>query len=224
MCAGEGSGSEGRLVTVAETKAPVDEHQVRFGQRRRQGVEVLRSLSAKRALRVVDLFAGARLLSYAFRREGFEVSLAVEKDPRAAETYRRNLGEHVVCADVARVVPRGECDVLVGGTPCQGFSTLGKRRPDDPRNNLAMAFVPWAARLKPKVIVIENVEPFSGAPIWGQLARGLERLGYVVSVVCLNAVEFGAAQRCRRSFTIGSAIGDIPIRAWLATRWCPVIL
>ena len=66
-------------------------------------------------MRLVDLFAGAGLLSYAFRTRGFNISMAVESDPRAARTYHRNVGAHVICADVRRLVPRGHCDVLVGG-------------------------------------------------------------------------------------------------------------
>ena len=163
-------------------------------------------------LRVIDLFAGAGLLSYAFRAEGFAVSLAIESDPRAVETYRLNLGDHVICADIAHVGPHGQCDVLVGGPPCQGFSTLGKRLPNDPRNHLALHFLHWARKLQPQVVVVENVEPFLGAPVWRRLSIELQRLGYKVYAQVLNAADFGAAQRRRRSFTIGTRIGPIPIR------------
>ena len=82
---------------------------------------------------VVDLFAGAGFLSYAFAREGFRIALAIESDRRAVDAYRRNLGDHIVHGDVADIVPSGRCDVLIGGPPCQGFSTLGKRQAEDPR-------------------------------------------------------------------------------------------
>lgn len=170
------------------------------------------SRRATSPLRVVDLFAGAGLLSHAFSRQGFDVELAIEGDPRAIETYRRNLGDHVICADVRTISPEGECEVLVGGPPCQGFSTLGKRHPSDPRNRLALEFVRWAATMHPKVVVVENVEPFVRSPVWRALAAGLEGLGYVVRAERLNAVDFGAAQVRWRSFTIGSVVGDISIQ------------
>jgi len=162
--------------------------------------------------RVVELFAGAGLLSYAFRRQGFDISMAVETDPRAAATYKCNLGDHLVLADVREIAPSGSCEVLVGGPPCQGFSTLGKRRPGDLRNSLALEFVRWASALRPQVVIIENVEPFVRTDVWKQLAGGLERLGFVVRAECLNTVDFGAAQRRLRSFTIGSLVGDLSIR------------
>ena len=161
--------------------------------------------------RVVDLFAGAGLLSYAFRRQGFEISMAVENDSRAAATYRCNLGDHLIQADLREISPTGRCEALVGGPPCQGFSTLGKRNPKDFRNPLALEFVRWASILRPKVVVIENVEPFVRTHVWKQLAEGLERLGFVVRAECLNAADFGAAQRRVRSFTIGSLVGNVLI-------------
>jgi len=162
--------------------------------------------------RVVDLFAGAGLLSHSFRREGFTISLAIEKDPRAAETYRRNVGDHVICSDIDNVEPQAECDVLIGGPPCQGFSTLGKRLVDDPRNDLAMHFVRWAERLHPEVVVVENVAPFVRTPQWSRLAAGLRRLDYRVNAELLNALDFGAAQRRRRSFTIATRLEPMPIQ------------
>ena len=163
-------------------------------------------------MHVVDLFAGAGLLSYAFRTQGFEVTLAVERDPRAAHTYRHNLGDHVTCSDVRDLAPRGHCDVLVGGPPCQGFSTLGKRRPDDARNRLALEFVRWAATLRPACVIVENVEPFLMGVVWRRLAAGLANLGYTVTAHALNAADFGAPQRRRRSFTIASKVGPISIQ------------
>ena len=144
-------------------------------------------------MRLVDLFAGAGLLSYAFRTRGFDISMAVESDPRATGTYHVGTSAtHVICADVRWLVPRGPCDVLVGGPPCQGFSTLGKRHPADPRNQLALEFVRWAAALRPRCVVVENVEPFLRAQIWRQLAAGLEDLGYTVTTHSLNAMPISA--------------------------------
>lgn len=168
--------------------------------------------------RVADLFAGAGLFSYSFVQQGFRVSMAVENDRRAVESYRRNLGDHVVCSDVGAIPPRGSCDVLIGGPPCQGFSTLGKRRKNDIRNDLAMYFVPWAKALRPKVIVVENVEAFVLSPQWACLVSEFENMGYEIDTHVLDASEFGAAQRRRRSFTIGTRVG--PVRISKLARFC----
>ena len=183
--------------------------------------------------RAVDLFAGAGLLSYAFAREGFEISLAIESDRRAVETYRRNLGDHIVHGDIARIAPQGRCDVLIGGPPCQGFSTLGKRRMEDPRNGLAAHFVKWARELNPKIVVVENVEPFAMTDQGERLARQFRKLGYEVQVEVLDAATYGAAQRRRRSFTVGTKMGNVSISplphfgdatvrdAWRGLSRCP---
>lgn len=161
---------------------------------------------------VVDLFAGAGLFSYAFKREGFDVVQAVEIDRHAAATYARNFGDEVTVADVRRVRPTsGRCDVIIAGPPCQGFSTLGKRDARDPRNYLSLEVVRWARVLRPRVIVIENVAAFLKAPVWAYLARLLRALGYNVRSQTCNAADFGVAQTRTRSVTFAVRKGD-PIK------------
>ena len=156
---------------------------------------------------VFDLFAGAGLFSHAFAREGFAVRHAVEQDAAAAKTYARNLGEHIVVGDVRRRKPPGRCDVLVGGPPCQGFSSLGTRRERDPRNSLSLQMVRWAELAEPSLVVIENVPRFLDSQVWRTLRRRLERLGYEVTAWVLDAADYGVAQLRSRSFTIASRVG-----------------
>lgn len=167
---------------------------------------------------VVDLFAGAGLLSYAFSKEGFVPVCAVEIDRTAAATYAANVGDHVLCADVRKVEPTGPCDVLVAGPPCQGFSTLGKRMRNDPRNALSLEVLRWARTLSPQVVVVENVEVFLSSPAWRQLAAGFRSCGYEVTTHVLSAYEMGAPQLRVRSFTVASKIGNPTIRRALRRR------
>ena len=166
-------------------------------------------MSGKRPqkLTVIDLFAGAGLFSHAFAQEGFSLVGAVEIDRPAATTYDMNLGRRVVCADIRTVEPSEGCDVLIGGPPCQGFSTLGKRDEADPRNLLSFEMVRWAQRLAPKVVVVENVKAFLDTPTWRSLAGSLGELGYSVTGFALDAYEMGVPQLRTRSFTIASKIG-----------------
>ncbi|MBX3738975.1 MAG: DNA cytosine methyltransferase [Candidatus Didemnitutus sp.] len=156
---------------------------------------------------MIEMFSGAGLLSYAFTMEGFEPIQAVELCPHAADTYRRNLGPHVVQADIRNVDPVGPCDIITAGPPCQGFSTLGKRQQNDPRNFLSFEVAKWAELTGASVVVIENVAAFLDSPIWERLARRLRRLGYQVDAQVLNAVDFGVPQLRTRSFTIASKLG-----------------
>jgi len=158
---------------------------------------------------VVDLFSGAGLFSYAFAREGFNIVQAVEINRRAAATYAANLGEHIMCDDVTKVKPEGRCDVLIGGPPCQGFSTLGRMDPRDPRNLLGLEMVRWSKVLCPSVVVIENVAAFLDSPTWAIIALRFQRLGYDVHKMVLNAADFGVPQLRSRSFTIASKLGPV---------------
>ncbi len=159
---------------------------------------------------VTDLFAGAGLFSYAFASEGFDVVRAVEIDRVAASTYAANLGDRVEVADVRAARPEGRCDVLAAGPPCQGFSTLGKRKHDDPRNALSLEVIRWARVLRPAIVVIENVAAFLDSPVWTRLAKGLKRLGYEVWGGVFEASEFRVPQFRRRSFTFAAWVG-IPV-------------
>jgi DNA (cytosine-5)-methyltransferase 1 len=161
---------------------------------------------------VIDLFAGAGLLSHAFLREGFQIVDAVERERWATETYAHNVGAHVRLADIERIRPTGKCDAIISGPPCQGFSTLGKRDCNDPRNFLSVYVARWTRVLKPKVVVIENVAAFLKAPVWTYLSDLFGKMGYSVSAHVLDAVNFGCPQRRLRSFTIASRIGDPVMR------------
>ena len=93
-------------------------------------------------MKFVELFAGAGGMACGLKQAGHEPICAVEIDPDAAETYRRNIGDHVWEQDVRKVVSiLPEADMLVGGPPCQGFSTAGAKRAEDPRNQLFQAFL-----------------------------------------------------------------------------------
>ena len=141
--------------------------------------------------KVVDLFAGAGLFSHAFAKEGFDLVYAVELDTAAATTFTLNHRIEVNVADVRRVDPISSADVIIAGPPCQGFSSLGSRNPQDPRNLLSLEVLRWTRTTRPEVVVIENVVTFLGTPIWKKLEKGFRRLGYTVTRFALNAHDFG---------------------------------
>lgn len=156
---------------------------------------------------VVDLFAGAGLFSYAFRKEGFEIIQAIEKDEFAAKSYIANLGHMLSPVDVLDATPVRSFDVLVAGPPCQGFSTLGKRNPDDARNWLSLALMRWVDVAKPRVVVVENVAPFLASRPGRTLVKQLRIRGYTVHSDTLNALAFGVPQRRRRAFVVAALCG-----------------
>lgn len=157
--------------------------------------------------RTADLFSGAGLLSGGFEASGFDVVYGAEADARAAATF--NFNHNGVCEqrDVRR--PRNDvrCEVITAGPPCTGFSSLGKMDPSDERNSLSLAIARWAVPTGAKVVVVENVPQFLESPHWARLTRRMEDLGYDHTAWVLDACDYGAAQRRRRSFTIYSKIG-----------------
>jgi DNA (cytosine-5)-methyltransferase 1 len=168
--------------------------------------------------RVLSLFSGAGGLDLGFVRAGFRIVWANDASADACVTYRRNLGDHVVCADV-RLVDAARlpaCDVVVAGPPCQGFSVAGKQDPADPRSALLSEVVRFARALRPRALVIENVPHLARssrwAPVRSQLRRALAGLGYAVRVFLLDASGFGVAQRRERAFVVGTVRGLPPLR------------
>jgi DNA (cytosine-5)-methyltransferase 1 len=165
-----------------------------------------------RKLKLVDLFAGCGGLTKGFMNTGkYRPVGAVEQNRAAASTYAANFGEsHVFPGDIENWVDRGslpDADVVVGGPPCQGFSTLGKRDPEDPRNLLWNRYVDVLNRSRPLAFLIENVPQFEKSSEFALLDKEKEsgRLrDYRLRAAVVRATDYGAAQLRRRFIVIGT--------------------
>lgn len=175
-------------------------------------------------LRLVDLFAGCGGLSRGFldtnRRSDapatFEVVAAVEMDRAAAATYAANYGrDHLFHGKIEdwRTEDIPPADIVVGGPPCQGFSNLGKRNPDDYRNRLWRQYARTVEKIQPDYFVIENVAAFFRSPQWTLLQIATSDGGplhnYELQAHTLNAAEFGVPQVRKRAVVLGRR-SDLP--------------
>ena len=171
----------------------------------------------------IDLFAGAGGLSLGFEQAGFDIVAAVEIDPIHAAVHAYNfpncavLPRSVTELDgeaIRRVAGIGDSkvDVVFGGAPCQGFSMIGKRALDDPRNVLVRDFVRIVRELDSDFFVFENVKGLTVGKhrkFLDELITEFEAAGYEVRKDwrVLNACEFGVPQDRRRLFLLGAKRG-----------------
>lgn len=141
-----------------------------------------------------------------FLQAGFRPVAAYDNWAAAVQNYQANIGSECHELDLSiNDIPQHDCDVLISGSPCQGFSTAGKRLHDDPRNKLLRVAVVAAARIRPKIVVIENVPGVtfgSHKSYWVEAKEDLEKLGYSVVQIVLNAQDFGVPQARRRVMLI----------------------
>lgn len=159
--------------------------------------------------RVIDLFAGAGFFGHAFAAEGFRIECSYEADPAAAQVNALNSRAHVQLCDLRDVRPSGRADVIVAGPPCQGFSSLGPRLKLDPRNSLCLLVPKWAAVVRPKLVVVENVPQFLLSESWRVMVDEFRLLGFECAHWVLNAKYYGVAQNRKRSITV-FARGRLP--------------
>ena len=113
---------------------------------------------------VVDLFCGAGGMSLGFKSVGYRVVTAIDNWQPAVETYLANLGAHVTLAEIGDDTLLPATDVIVGGPPCQGFSSLRrtrlKRGQRDTKKSLLDVFGERIAQILPKAVILENVKGF----------------------------------------------------------------
>lgn len=168
----------------------------------------------------IDLFAGAGGLSLGLEQAGFDVVGAVEIDPVHAATHEANFPHtKVLCQDVRELtgatirqacgVGRASLDLVAGGPPCQGFSLIGKRILEDPRNSLVQHFQRIVLELRPRTFVMENVPGMASGghtQLLEELIAGFEAGGYQVRrpYELLNAARYGVPQNRTRLFLLGS--------------------
>lgn len=190
--------------------------------------------TASHQWRVIDLFAGSGGLTQGFRESGHFVPVAaVEKDVAAAATYAANFGhDHVHWGPIEDWIDEklpdvGDADVVIGGPPCQGFSNLGKKLSDDPRNELWQRYVATLEKVKPRAFLMENVDRFMRSEeaklLLAEGNAGGKLEDYDIDVRIVRATDFGAAQLRRRTIVIGTRRDLEPIRVpnWTlpASEW-----
>jgi len=167
---------------------------------------------------VIDLFAGAGGLSYGFKQAGFDVLAGLDYNQIAKVTYESNfpstkfyfgkiqdIDPNSIRAELG--LKEGELDCLVGGPPCQGFSTKGNMILDDPRNQLFRYFIKYVNIFKPKIVLIENVPPIltlGKNSFRDEICNLFEEGGYKTFYKNLYAVDYGVPQKRRRAFFIAS--------------------
>ena len=170
----------------------------------------------------IDLFSGAGGLSLGFEQAGFDVAAAVDIDPVHCAVHEYNFPRcATLCRGVAdldaaefRAIPAiGERTVAVvfGGAPCQGFSLIGKRVLDDPRNALVSHFVRLVRDLQPTYFVFENVRGLTIGAHRRFLDAMIDALTPDYEIVLpyrvLNAADYGVPQDRRRLFLLGARVG-----------------
>lgn len=178
-------------------------------------------MHAMAKLKTIDLFAGAGGMSEGFRQAGFDTLFANDHEKPAIATFRRNhpsaetSSDNIETLDAETIRQRlglsiGDLDVLIGGPPCQGFSTYGKRDEEDSRNQLYMHFIRFLEAFQPKAFVIENVTgilSMSEGRVVQDICSRIREFGYGCTVWTLDAREYGVPQRRRRVFITGMANG-----------------
>ena len=178
---------------------------------------------------IVDLFSGVGGLSIGFEWAGFDLIAASDNDEAANEAVRANatrphdpvipadLSEPAEHASVMREIKKrlsGPLDVLIGGSPCQGFSTAGFARMDDPRNKLLFSFIAAVEELRPRTVIMENVPALMWRrrrPFLEAIMHRLQTLGYMPTAKILHAEGYGVPQLRRRLFVAASLDREV---AW----------
>ncbi len=178
----------------------------------------------------IDLFCGCGGFSLGLQNAGLSGHAAIDFNKESVEVFRKNLSQipHILEADLTKLTPQqlavsigaDTVDVIVGGPPCQGFSTVrqvdganhGSRIVEDKRRHLYQEFLKYVAFFKPKVFVMENVlgiRSASGGEYFTRVQKEARAIGYRVHAQVEDCVELGLPQKRRRQLFVGTR-RDLP--------------
>lgn len=171
--------------------------------------------------KAVSLFCGAGGCSLGFSSYGISILGAYDNCPEAIETYNCNIeGHNAHQADLSNCdfnalrndlhLCKGDLDLIIGGPPCQGFSTLGKRSEDDPRNKLLLNYSKALETFYPRWFMMENVEGMLTTANGSFLIEAIDcmiRLGYTVCVKKVYMQKYGVPQKRKRVLIVGNREG-----------------
>lgn len=164
--------------------------------------------------KIASLFSGCGGLDLGFINAGFEVIWANDFFKEAVETYRQNIGDHIVYGDITKIpsedIPN-DFDILLGGFPCQGFSVANiKRSMEDERNFLYKELLRLIKDKQPKFFIGENVKgllSMQQGKVIKMIIEDFKSLGYEVEYRLLKASDYGVPQNRERVVIIGNRLG-----------------
>jgi DNA (cytosine-5)-methyltransferase 1 len=178
-------------------------------------------MNKNKKLKIIDLFSGVGGLSYGFaHNDNFEIIAANDISPNITKAYSLNhptvkiYTEDVKDFNAKKIendlnIKPNEIDIIVGGPPCQAYSTVGKRLIDDPRGKLFQEYYRLLKEFNPRLFLFENVKGLLSMQN-GELLKNIislfESLGYKVQYQLLNAADYGAPQIRERVIIIGSKL------------------
>ena len=159
-------------------------------------------------IKVLSLFSGSGGLDLGFLATGkFEIIFANDFSKQACDTYKHNIGNHIIHDDIANLKDLPNADLIIGGPPCQGFSTANPKRSfDDPRNQLFKEYARIIGEVKPKMFLMENVSgmvTMQKGKVFELIKKELSSFGYTLHDKLLNAKDYGVPQSRRRMIVIG---------------------
>jgi len=160
-------------------------------------------------MKIVSLFSGAGGLDLGLIQAGNDIIWANDIDRDAVNTYKRNIGQHIICADMKDIdihtIPKS--DVVVGGFPCQGFSQANLLRAvDDDRNQLYRFFYAVIKDRQPRFFIAENVRgilSLGSGTVIKKIVSDFEEAGYIATVSLVNMANYGVPQTRQRVIIIG---------------------
>ena len=165
--------------------------------------------------KVVSLFCGCGGMDLGFSQSGFDTIWANDYNDDAIVTYKHNIGNHAFCSDITSVKSEDipDCDVVIGGFPCQGFSLANSSRStSDWRNFLYKEMLRVVRDKQPKFFVAENVKgllSLGEGQIMNMIIKDFQELGYEVDYEVLRATDYGIPQNRDRVIIIGNNLGLI---------------
>jgi DNA (cytosine-5)-methyltransferase 1 len=166
----------------------------------------------------IDLFSGAGGLSCGFEKAGLTCLAGIDFLKPAIETFKKNHKNAIgIDGDIRKIsikefkkkIKSKKIDIICGGPPCQGFSTIGPGDAKDSRNHLFLEFVRFVKELKPQIIVLENVTGLlakKNINTFQSIFNCFEDLGYDLNARVLSSHHYGAPQIRRRVIFIGNRI------------------
>lgn len=171
--------------------------------------------TSSKKINVLDLFCGAGGLSYGFKLAKFNIfgGIDIDSDSIATHTHNFDSSEFHYCGDITKITDieigklKEKIDIIIGGPPCQGFSSANRHGhlKDDPRNKLFFEYLRFVRIITPKAFVIENVAGIltkDNGFAKSRIIEITENLGYKVSYSVLNAYDFGVPQIRKRAIFI----------------------